>query len=221
MIKILYENPALIVCVKPAGVLSQTDSRGGESMVSLLSEQTGGNIFPVHRLDAQTGGVMVYAKTAKSAAELSRQIASGEFKKEYLAVLHGVPEKKEDFLSDLLFKDSAKNKSYVVKRERKGVKKAELEYTLEDTAEIGGEKYSLVSVRLFTGRTHQIRVQFSHRGFPLAGDRKYGAKDNFKQLGLWSYKIHFKDPVSGKETEYACPPENIIADYFDIKKPFR
>ena len=221
MINIMYENSAVIVCVKPSGVLSQTDSRGGESMVSLLSEQTGGDIFPVHRLDIQTGGIMVYAKTAKAASELSRQIASGEFKKEYLAVIHGAPEKKEDFLSDLLFKYSAKNKSYVVKRERKGVKKAELEYTLIESAEIDGEKYSLVSVRLFTGRTHQIRVQFSHRGFPLAGDRKYGAKDNFDQLGLWSYKICFKDTVSGKETEYVCPPENIIADYFDIKKPFR
>ena len=131
----MYENSAVIVCVKPAGVLSQTDSRGGESMVSLLSEQTGGDIFPVHRLDIQTGGIMVYAKTAKAASELSRQIASGEFKKEYLAVIHGAPEKKEDFLSDLLFKDSAKNKSYVVKRERKGVKKAELEYTLIESAE--------------------------------------------------------------------------------------
>lgn len=221
MINFMYENSAVIVCVKPAGVLSQTDSRGGESMVSILSEQTGGDIFPVHRLDIQTGGIMVYAKTAKAASELSRQIASGEFKKEYLAVIHGAPEKKENFLSDLLFKDSAKNKSYVVKRERKGVKKAELEYTLIESAEIDGEKYSLVSVRLFTGRTHQIRVQFSHRGFPLAGDRKYGAKDNFDQLGLWSYKICFKDTVSGKETEYVCPPENIIADYFDIKKPFR
>ena len=130
----MYENSAVIVCVKPAGVLSQTDSRGGESMVSLLSEQTGGDIFPVHRLDIQTGGIMVYAKTAKAASELSRQIASGEFKKEYLAVIHGAPEKKEDFLSDLLFKDSAKNKSYVVKRERKGVKKAELEYTLIESA---------------------------------------------------------------------------------------
>ena len=98
MINILCENSDVLVCVKPAGVLSQTDSRGGESMVSLLSEQTGGNIFPVHRLDAQTGGVMVYARTAKSAAELSRQITSGEFKKEYLAMLHGVPEKKGDFL---------------------------------------------------------------------------------------------------------------------------
>lgn len=221
MIKILCENPALIVCVKPSGVLSQTDSRGGESMVSLLSEQTGVEIFPVHRLDIQTGGVMIYAKTAKAAAELSGQIAAGKFKKEYLAVIHGAPEKKQDILSDLLFKDSAKNKSYVVKRERKGVKRAELEYTLEDSAEIDGEKYSLVSVRLFTGRTHQIRVQFSHRGFPLAGDRKYGAKDNFKQLGLWSYKISFTDPLSGRETEYFCMPENIIADYFDTKKPFR
>ena len=202
--EILYEDSSVIVCIKPRGILSQADKNGGESMVTILSEHTGGEIYPVHRLDKETGGVMVYAKTKKAAAALSRDIAEHRFHKEYLALVHGVPEKEEDTLFDLLFHDRAKNKSYAVKRERAGVKKAELEYKLLETKEIKGEKYSLLSVILHTGRTHQIRVQFASRKMPLSGDRKYGAQDNFKTLGLWAVKLKFTHPETGEAKEFSA-----------------
>lgn len=214
--EILYEDSSVIVCIKPHGVLSQADKNGGESMITRLETYTGGEIYPVHRLDKETGGVMVYAKTKSAAAALSRDISERRFTKEYLALVHGVPERKSDTLCDLLFHDRAKNKSYVVKRERKGVKKAELEYELLETKEKDGEKYSLLSVTLHTGRTHQIRVQFAHRKMPLAGDKKYGARDGFSLLGLWAYKLDFINPETHKNTKFTVLPQNYISDYFSI-----
>ena len=202
--EILYEDSSVIAVIKPRGVLSQFDKNGGESMVTKLSEHTGGEIYPLHRLDKETGGVMVYAKTQKAAAKLSRDISEHRFYKEYLALVHGVPEKNSGTLCDLLFHDKAKNKSYVVKRERKGVKKAVLEYKLLETKEKDGEKYSLLRVVLHTGRTHQIRVQLSHRKMPLAGDRKYGAQDGCKNLGLWAQRLKFIHPETGEEMEFTA-----------------
>ena len=206
---ILYEDSAVIVCIKPRGILSQTDKNGGESMITRLSEHTGGEIYPVHRLDKETGGVMVYAKTQKAAAKLSRDISEHRFYKEYLALVHGVPEENSGTLCDLLFHDRAKNKSYVVKRERAGVKKAELYYEVLETKEKDGEKYSLLRVVLHTGRTHQIRVQLAHRKMPLSGDRKYGAKDAFENLGLLSAKLKFTHPETGEEMEFTVK-ENLL-----------
>lgn len=202
--EILYEDSSVIVVIKPQGILSQSDKNGGESMVTRLSEHTGGEIFPVHRLDKETGGVMVYAKTQKAAAALSRDISEHRFYKEYLALAHGVPEENSGTLCDLLFFDRAKNKSYVVKRERKGVKKAVLEYKLLETKEKDGEKYSLLRVVLYTGRTHQIRVQLAHRKMPLAGDRKYGAQDGCKNLGLRAQRLKFFHPETGEEMEFTA-----------------
>ena len=202
--EILYEDSSVIVVIKPRGILSQSDKNGGESMVTRLSEHTGGEIFPVHRLDKETSGVMVFAKTKKAAAKLSRDISEHRFYKEYLALVHGVPEKQSGILCDLLFHDKAKNKSYVVKRERKGVKKAELYYEVLETKEKDGEKYSLLRVVLHTGRTHQIRVQFSHRKMPLLGDRKYGAQDGCKNLGLLAAKLKFFHPETGEEMEFTA-----------------
>lgn len=206
---ILYEDTAVIVCIKPRGILSQADKNGGESMITRLSEHTGGEIYPVHRLDKETGGVMVYAKTKKAAAKLSRDISEHRFCKEYLALAHGVPEENSGTLCDLLFHDRAKNKSYVVKRERAGVKKAELYYEVLETKEKDGEKYSLLRVVLHTGRTHQIRVQLAHRKMPLSGDRKYGAKDAFENLGLLSAKLKFTHPETGEEMEFTVK-ENLL-----------
>ena len=206
---ILYEDTAVIVVIKPRGILSQADKNGGESMITRLSEHTGGEIYPVHRLDKETGGVMVYAKTKKAAAKLSRDISEHRFYKEYLALVHGVPEENSGTLCDLLFHDRAKNKSYVVKRERAGVKKAELYYEVLETKEIDGEKYSLLRVVLHTGRTHQIRVQLAHRKMPLSGDRKYGAKDAFENLGLLSAKLKFTHPETGEEMEFTVK-ENLL-----------
>lgn len=186
MIEILFENNDFVVCVKPIGVASQNDNT--QDMVKLLSQQTGSEIFPVHRLDTAVGGTMVFAKNSKIAADLSKQIQNGTFKKRYLAVVSGKPVTDSGVLEDLLFKDSRKNKSYVVKRERKGVKKAKLEYELISH----NDGMSLISVFLHTGRSHQIRVQFASRKMPLIGDGKYGSKDNRCNVALWSSEIAFE-----------------------------
>lgn len=185
MIDILFENKDFLACIKPVGIASQND--GAEDMVKILSAQTGFDIFPVHRLDTAVGGTMVFAKNSKTAALLSKQISDGSFKKKYLAVINGVPEENSAVLEDLLFKDSSKNKSYVVKRERKGVKKAKLEYKVLES----NDETALIEVLLYTGRSHQIRVQFASRRMPLIGDGKYGSKDNRCSVALWSHEVSF------------------------------
>lgn len=192
--KILYNDNYIVVCIKPIGVLSQADASGGESMVSMLADMYGCEIYPLHRLDKGVFGVMVYAKTKFAASELSRDIADHRFKKEYLAVVSGTPDKSGEMV-DLLFKDSKKNKSFVVQRPRKGVKEAKLSYNLIKT---DNEK-SLVRVLLHTGRTHQIRVQFSSRKMPLLGDKKYGGNSDYNDIALMSYQLTFTHPKT-KET---------------------
>ena len=220
---LLFEDNNIIVCVKPAGISSQKTPDGND-MISKLEKycfsqsarQT--QIYPVHRLDTQTAGIMVYAKTKQAAAFLSNEIAENRFNKEYLAVIHGVPEEKSALFEDLLFKDTKKNKSYVVKRERKGVKKASLTYTLLDTFTNEDKIYSLVKIRLHTGRTHQIRVQFASRKMPLLGDGKYGAADNMQKLGLFSCSLSFAHPVSYEKLNFtANPPDEFPWNCFGIK----
>ena len=204
--EILYEDNEIVVVVKPPGMASQL-SPDGNDCVTALNARTGGEIRPVHRLDTAARGVMVYAKTKQAAAFLSKEIAEGRFHKEYAALVHGVPAPPEGAMEDWLFKDRS-NKSYVVKRERKGVKKALLHYRVEQT--FPTEKYgvlSLVSVLLQTGRTHQIRVQFASRGQPLLGDGKYGAKDNAPFLGLACVRLAFRRPATGEEMTFAYEPE--------------
>lgn len=201
--KILFEDESIIVCIKERGLLSQSDSGGADSMISLLSAHCCSEVYPLHRLDKEVGGVMVYAKNKKSAAALSRDIAEHKFVKEYIALVHGKPESDSGEMRDLLFKDSRKNKSFVVKRQRKGVKEALLDYSLLET---DGD-FSAVLVRLHTGRTHQIRVQFASRKMPLAGDKKYGAKDESKNICLWSYRITFNHPVTGEKLSFSEPPD--------------
>lgn len=186
MIEILFENTDFLVCIKPVGVPSQCD--GAKDMVKLLKEQTDGEIYPVHRLDTAVGGTMIFAKNKKAAAYLSKEIAEKRFVKTYLAVIEGTPEDKTGSFEDLLFKDKHKNKSYVVKRERKGVRRASLAYTV--VGESDGK--TLVEIRLNTGRSHQIRVQFASRKMPLAGDGKYGSRDNGCEIALWSNMVEFK-----------------------------
>lgn len=212
-LKVLYEDDSIIVVIKPVGILSQSDEKGRENMVSLLKNHTNGEIYPLHRLDKDVSGVMVYAKTKRSAAVLSQDIKENKLVKEYIALVHSKPQNDFDIFEDFLFKDSKKGKSFVVKKERKGVKSAKLEYTLFKTFLINENEYSLVKVRLFTGRTHQIRVQFASRKMSLAGDRKYGAKDDFKNIGLWSYSLTFFHPTTKKELTFKAVPENYISDY--------
>ncbi len=199
--KIFYEDDCIVVCEKEPGIASQL-SPDGKDLITLLKAEGRAEIYPVHRLDTATGGVMVYAKTQKAAAFLSKEIAENRFDKEYIALVHGVPEQNEGVFEDLLLHDKQKNKSYVVKRERKGVKAAKLAYTVLKTEETEKGVFCLVRVKLFTGRTHQIRVQFASRGMPLAGDGKYGARDEMKQLGLQCVKLSFRHPRTGERMTF-------------------
>ena len=201
-IKILFAHRDYVVCVKPAGVLSQNGKPGQDSMVSLLEKQLGGTIYPVHRLDRETGGVMVYARTSVGATRLSRQIQQGQLRKEYLAVLRGTPKQPQGVLEDILFHDARRNKSYVVRRVRKGARQAKLSYQVLATR----EDQTLVQIRLFTGRTHQIRVQFSSRGLPLVGDGTYGGGRG--GLCLWSCRLEIPTG-NGQPCSFVEMPERL------------
>lgn len=196
---ILYEDKHIIVSQKQRGLLSQ-DGNGKPSFTDKIKEHTKTEVYPVHRLDKDVGGVMVYAKTQHSAAELSKQVADRTMEKNYLAVVHGKPDKGD--MEDLLFFDRSKNKSFVVKKERRGVKKALLSYETVETR----EDKSLVRVALHTGRTHQIRVQFASRKMPLYGDRRYGGRDEEKTIALWSYRIAFNHPVTKERMSFELLP---------------
>ena len=193
VIEILYSDKNIIACIKPVGLDSE------KQMPENLKSQLGGEIFTQHRLDLNVGGVMIYARNKKTASELSRAIQDGNMIKEYLAKVHGTPPENGDW-EDLLFKDSRKNKVFVVKRIRKGVKKARLEFT-----RLAEGETSLVKIRLHTGRSHQIRVQFASRGFPLVGDHKYGSRDEKTAPMLYSHKITF--PYQGKEISFDSTPK--------------
>ncbi len=175
-------------------------------MPRLLSAELGGDIFCVHRLDRAVGGVMVYARTPAAAAGLSRQIAARQLHKEYLAVVQGRPAEESAVLRDLLFWDRAKNKSFVVKRQRGGVKDAALEYSLLEAL----LEFSLLRVILHTGRTHQIRVQFSSRAMPLVGDVKYGSRYRDCALALWSHVLGFRHPATCKVMSFSALPEPVF-----------
>ena len=201
MIEILKETARYLVCVKPIGTAAQGTQQ--EAMPQLLSAQLGCEIFPVHRLDQTVGGVMVYAKTAQEAARLTQAMGQGQMQKTYLAVLTGCPAEKAGTLEDLLFHDRVKNKTYVVRRPRGGVKLARLHY--EILAEQDG--LSLACIRLETGRTHQIRVQFASRGLPLLGDGKYGngavnKRYHETRQSLYSYKLRFDFPTDAGILNY-------------------
>lgn len=188
--EILFSDTNLVACIKPVGLDAEHD------VPLALKKELGGQIYPVHRLDKNVGGVMVYARNRETAAYLSGLIQKGLMVKEYVALVHGAPPESGDW-EDLLFKDSRKNKVFVVKRQRTGVKYARLEFMrLKD---------SLVRIRLHTGRSHQIRVQFASRGFPLVGDRKYGAKDEEKAPMLFSCCITFPYETEEKRFEYLPP----------------
>ena len=197
---ILYDDNEIVVCIKEKGVLSQQGKPGQKTMIDILSAELGGEIYPVHRLDKEVSGVMVYARTQKAAANLSTQVSSREMEKHYIATTEKSALQPEGTMEDLLYFDKGKNKSFVVKKERKGVKKAVLEYK-----EIASdENTTSFRVRLLTGRTHQIRVQFASRKHPLIGDRKYGSKLSC-DIGLVSCFVGFKHPKTGEWIEFHHP----------------
>ena len=189
----LYHDQDLAVVIKPVGVDSES------AVPAAIQAELGGECFTVHRLDLNVGGVMVYARTKAAAAALSRAIQDGTMVKEYVALVHGTPEYTGDW-TDLLLKDMRKNKVFVVDRLRKGVKEARLTFTRWTDSDP-----SLVRIRLYTGRSHQIRVQFASRKHPLVGDHKYGARDDRKEPMLFSCCLTF--PWKGKELRFECLPD--------------
>ena len=191
--ELLEVNENFAVCIKPVGMDAE------HQVPELLKQTLGGEIYTLHRLDQNVSGVMVYARNKQSAAALSQAIAGGEMVKEYVAMVHGTPPAEGDW-EDLLFKDSRRNKVFVVNRQRAGVKAARLTYTCLQAGE-----QSLVRIRLYTGRSHQIRVQFSSRGYPLVGDHKYGSRDARKDPMLYSCSITF--PYGGKPYQFESIPD--------------
>ena len=213
--ELLYLDRELVVCVKPPDCLSED----GESPTCMPNQLRAAMrelgkpdyIAGVHRLDRIVGGLMVFSRRKEVTGRLTAAVAEHRVVKEYLAVLRGHPAEKEGVLRDLLFRDASKNKSFVVTRMRKGVRDASLSYrVLAETADC-----TLVRVRLHTGRTHQIRVQFSSRGLPLLGDTRYGCRDTGCECALWSFRLAFDHPVTGKPLEFSKrPPDGYPWDLF-------
>ena len=198
--EILYQDARIVVALKPPGVVS-TDEPGG--MPQLLRQQLNTScIRTVHRLDQAAGGVMVFARSHRAAAILSQQIQARTVEKEYLAVCCGAPRKPSGTFCDLLRRDRATHRTEVASEPSKDTRPASLDYVVLGTA----EGLSLVRIRLHTGRTHQIRVQFASRGLPLAGDRRYGDPDASFPLALWSCRLRLNHPQSGEMMEFSAPP---------------
>lgn len=200
--ELLYMDDAVVVCIKPARVLSTDEPGGLPELVRQALGDPKADIRTVHRLDRVVSGVMVLARGAQAASELSRQVRENEFEKEYLAIVHGVPETAGGTLTDLLYRDKARRMTMVAKEPGKGVQEAALSYrVLGSTGD-----FSRVAVHLHTGRTHQIRVQFASRGMPLAGERKYSTLDDPWEIALWSRRIAFTHPWTGKRMEFTHEP---------------
>lgn len=208
--EILYEDRFLIVCAKEPGVLSEEGS--GKNMPALIREHLkmpGAYVGAVHRLDREAGGAIVYAKDAATAAKLSGQIADRLLEKTYLALLERPPAEDTGTLFDLLYHDRGKNKTYVVSRARRGVREASLSFEVLRRFSVEGKSCGLLRIRLDTGRTHQIRVQFASRKMPLLGDRKYGSSFRFPAVALWCESLSFPHPETGERISLRAPlPEN-------------
>lgn len=218
---ICYIDKWLLLCEKPVGVLSEAspseDNLPARLNAALAERGEMGEVFPVHRLDRAVGGLMVFARDSATAGKLSALIASREMTKQYLCLVHGAPAEGEGELRDLLFKDSTRNKTFPVKRMRRGVKEAWLTYrALSPAAPTPWGECSPILVTMGTGRSHQIRVQFSSRGMPLLGDGKYGGSDNGVSVALWSHRIAFTHPRTGKTVDVSLPtPSASPWDLFD------
>ena len=201
--ELIYCDKDIVVCVKPARVLS-TDEPGG--MPELVRNELGTqDVRTVHRLDRVVSGLMVLARSADAASELSRQIRDGEFEKEYLAVIHGKPEESAGTYRDLLLRNKQERKTYIVTEPAKGVQEAILTYQVQAQT----EELTRFRIQLQTGRTHQIRAQFSGRGTPLVGDRKYSLLEDECEIALWSYRLAFAHPTTGEKLEFSLQPPKI------------
>ena len=193
-LQLLYHDDSLVICEKPVGVSSESPG-----MPDLLRKQLGYPVFPVHRLDRMTGGVFLLARSSKVSAELQQLFLKNRVIKEYLAIICGVPETDSGLFSDLIYHDQRTNKSFIADKMRKGVKKACCEWTALQTVNLPESTITLVRVRLHTGRTHQVRIQFASRKMPLVGDRRYGSRINATAPALWSVRICFPHPLSAEK----------------------
>ena len=199
--ELIYVDDAIVVCIKPSGVVSTDEPGGVPSLVRDALGDPKAQVRTVHRLDQVVSGLMVLARTEAAASELSRQIREDAFGKEYMAVVHGCPEK-SGTLRDLLYRDKARRMTLVADAPAKGVQEAVLDYRVLQSA----ENMSRVRIRLHTGRTHQIRVQFSSRGFPLVGERKYSLLEDGCPIALWSCHLAFTHPVTGLPMDFEKEP---------------
>ena len=203
--EIIYLDSDIVVCVKPARVLSTDEPGGVPELVRQELDDPQADVRTVHRLDRVVSGLMVLARSANAASELSRQIREDEFEKEYLAVVHGRPETDSGRLTDLLLRNKPERKTYVVQAPGKGVQEAILDYqVVAKTADL-----TRVRIELVTGRTHQIRAQFSSRGLPLVGDRKYSLNQDDCEIALWSHRLAFRHPTTGEQMEFILTPPEI------------
>ncbi|MBE6959102.1 MAG: RNA pseudouridine synthase [Ruminococcaceae bacterium] len=200
--RILYQDADILVCIKPPRVLSTDEPGGLPELVRRELNMPQADLRTVHRLDRVVSGVMVLARNAKSASELSRQIREDVFQKEYLAVVHGCPEVQTGTLTDLLMREKARKMTFVAEQPGKGVQEAVLDYAVVG----GADGLSKVKIDLKTGRTHQIRVQFASRGMPLVGERKYATLEDSCEIALWSHRIAFFHPIQDKWLEFAQEP---------------
>lgn len=210
MSSILYYDEYIVVALKPAGLLSEGEGKDSfpDILACDLCEISGEKVklYTVHRLDRETEGIMVYARTSETAARLSGDIAEGKWQKIYHARLCSAPKESSGRLCDLLYYDRTKSKSFVVKAKRKGVKEAALSYEVLPSDGRG----TLVKIALETGRTHQIRVQFASRGMPLCGDRRYGAPaESGKTLALCACSLKFPHPKTKEDLSFEILPSNL------------
>ena len=218
---VLFRDGDVIVVNKSPGLLSQSDRSGDPDLLSLLSREVGRPVYPVHRLDRGVGGLVAVAANQRSAGILS-SLVTGEkdaFDKEYLAVVHGVFAEPNGSLIDYLLRDEKRRITRVAEKDTPGAKTARLAYRVLDTAELDGRTLSLVAVRLYTGRTHQIRAQFANVGHPVAGDGRYGAHDRFPPIALFSCRLTFPHPKTGKILRFSAIPAGIPFDMFSIPDP--
>ena len=202
--ELIYVDESLVVCIKPSGVKSTDEPGGVPELVRRALGDPKGQIRTVHRLDQVVSGLMVLARTEMAASELSRQIRDNEFSKLYLAVVHGQPEQ-EGTLRDLLYRDKARRMTVLAKEMAKGVQEAVLDYRVLSS----NDGMSRVRIRLHTGRTHQIRVQFSSRGYPLVGERKYSLLEDGCTIALWSHQLGFQHPITGEKMEFIKEPPDV------------
>lgn len=201
--EIIYEDSHIIVCRKPAGIPTQSGRIGTPDMVSILKNHLAAQrknpyLAVIHRLDQPVEGLLVFAKTPSAARDLNRQLTSSGFGKYYRAIVTGVPSPLEGTLEDHMVKDSRGNVSRICSPETPGAKLARLHYKVIESC----EDTALVEIHLDTGRHHQIRLQMSHMGHPLAGDRKYGIPDSAEKLQLCAFRLEFTHPITGKELRF-------------------